>query len=140
MSIESGEDDWWGPCSCYRMTRYCRCGLEAVEMESNDNSRRRYARCPKPVSIHSQPGMGLSYLAVRMYWSTSPSPSRHYYNDGDVHSDNLVLQDEVACDFFVFVDSEYTIRSMEVIDQIVVEHMEARDWMLGDRNERFWEQ
>jgi len=27
---------------------------------------------------------------------------------------------------------------MEVIDQMV--HMEARDWMLGDRNERFWEQ
>jgi len=28
---------------------------------------------------------------------------------------------------------------MEVTDQMVMEHMEARDWMLGDRNERFWE-
>jgi len=44
-----------------------------------------------------------------------------------VHSDILVLQDEVACDFFEFVDPEYTTRSMEVIDQMVVEHMEARD-------------
>jgi len=57
-----------------------------------------------------------------------------------VHSDNFVLQDEVACDFFDFVDPEYTTRSMEVIDQMVVEHMGARDWMLGDRNECLWEQ
>jgi len=44
----------------------------------------------------------------------------------------------VACDFFEFVDPEYTSRSMEVIDQMVDKRMETQDWMLGDHNERFW--
>ena len=49
-----------------------------------------------------------------------------------------VLQDEDACDFFAFIDPEYTPRSMEVIDDLVEEQIETRDWILGDRNERYW--
>ena len=48
---DTSEDDWDGPCSCCRMEKYCKCGLEALERESNDNYRRRYLRCPKRVSI-----------------------------------------------------------------------------------------
>ena len=43
-----------------------------------------------------------------------------------------------ACDFFEFVDPEYTARSMEVIDQMVEEQIESRNWMFGDHNECFW--
>jgi len=49
MSADSIDEDWWGPCSYCTMSRYYRCGLEAVEMESNDNCHRRYARCAKRV-------------------------------------------------------------------------------------------
>jgi len=45
--------------------------------------------------------------------------------------------DDIACDFFAFVDAEYTPRSMKIIDDLVEEHIETRDWILGDRNERY---
>jgi len=48
------------------------------------------------------------------------------------------LQDEIACDFFEFVDAKYTSRSMQVIDDLVEEQIEQRDAFLIDRNHRFW--
>ncbi|KAJ8445812.1 hypothetical protein Cgig2_027893 [Carnegiea gigantea] len=52
--------------------------------------------------------------------------------------DGLYSNDEIACNFFLFVDPEYTTQSMEFIDQLVEEDIDTRDWLLGDRNERFW--
>ena len=48
------------------------------------------------------------------------------------------MKDEIACDFFEFVDPEYTPRSMQVIDDLVLEQMDARDAFLTDRNELYW--
>ena len=49
-----------------------------------------------------------------------------------------VVQDEVACDFFEFVDPEYTPRSMQVIDDLVEENIQDRDAFRTDRNHRYW--
>jgi len=38
----------------------------------------------------------------------------------------------------VFVDLEYTRRSIEVIDQLVKEHIDTRDSVLIDQNGRYW--
>ena len=46
----SSNNDWDGPCTCCTMSHYYKCGLEAVERESNDNYCRQYVRCPKRVS------------------------------------------------------------------------------------------
>jgi len=48
------------------------------------------------------------------------------------------LKDEIACDLFEFVYPEYTPRSMQVIDDLVLDQMDARDAFLTDRNERQW--
>ena len=48
----------------------------------------------------------------------------------------VALLDEIACDFFEFVDPEYTPRSMKVIDELVQEHIETRDSILTDCNDR----
>ena len=44
----------------------------------------------------------------------------------------------MACDFFEFVDPEYTPRLMEVIDDLLEEQMEQRDSLLIDCRHRFW--
>ena len=48
------------------------------------------------------------------------------------------MQDEIACDFFEFVDPEYTTRSMQVIDDLLEEQMEERNSLLIDHHHRFW--
>ena len=49
VSPATSEDDSDGPCMCCTMTKFCKCGIEADERESNDDYRRRYMRCPKRV-------------------------------------------------------------------------------------------
>jgi len=50
---------------------------------------------------------------------------------------NMFVQDKIACDFFMFVDPKYTTQSMEVINQLVKEHIDTRDWVPRDRNEQY---
>jgi len=52
----------------------------------------------------------------------------------------MTLQDEIACDFFEFVDPEYTPRSMDVIDDLVEEQMEQRDSLMIDCRHRLWDE
>jgi len=51
VTQSNSEDDWEGPCSCcdINMTKYCKCGVEVQQRESNDNYRRRYLRCGNTV-------------------------------------------------------------------------------------------
>ena len=51
MSADTADEDWDERCSCCTMSKYCHCGLKAVQFESNENYHRRCSRCPKIESI-----------------------------------------------------------------------------------------
>ena len=125
VSPATSDDEWDGPCSCCNMTKCCKCGLEADETESNDNYRRRYIRCPKRVSVQR--------CCVKNIFGII-----HFTYAASIIGCLCCLKDEIACDFFEFVDPEYTPRSMQVIDDLVLGQMDARDAFLTDRNERHW--
>ncbi|KAJ8436061.1 hypothetical protein Cgig2_000357 [Carnegiea gigantea] len=88
-----------------------------------ENNLRKELEAAKSV-IHIE-----TYNRVRGEYNVQLSNSR---------STSSCVNDETACDFFRFVDPEYTTRSMMIIDVLVEEHNEARDKLLGDPNERYW--
>lgn len=48
------------------------------------------------------------------------------------------MQDEVACDYFHLIDSDFLEWVKEVIDNLIREYALERDWVLDDRNAQLW--
>jgi len=48
------------------------------------------------------------------------------------------VQDEVACDYFHLIDSNFPERAKEVIDDLAHEHALERDWVLDDCDAQLW--